>query len=148
MTDTFTKEKRRAIMQAVRRQRTRPEEALAGFLRRERLRFRRNVATLPGKPDFFVCEAGLAIFVHGCFWHGHKHCPKGRSRPKTNRTYWKRKVQRNQKRDRRAARQLRALGISVYTVWECELSAAALPKRTLARLHSPSRRAVQDACPS
>ena len=144
MTDTFTKEKRRAIMQAVRRQRTRPEEALAGFLRKERLRFRRNVATLPGKPDFFVREAGLAIFVHGCFWHGHKRCPKGRLRPKTNRIYWKRKVQRNQKRDRRAARRLRALGISVYTVWECELSVTSLPKRLLSRLRSPNTKAAHN----
>jgi len=142
MTDTFTKEKRRAIMQAVRRQRTRPEEVLAGFLRKERLRFCRNVAALPGKPDFFVPEAGLAIFVHGCFWHGHGRCSKGRMRPKTNTSYWKTKVQRNQRRDCRAARQLRALGISVYTVWECELSATSLSKRLLARLHSSNTKAV------
>lgn len=138
MTDTFTKEKRRTIMQAVRRQRTRPEEVLAGLLRSEGLRFRRNVATLPGKPDIYFSNARLAIFVHGCFWHGHTRCHKGRSRPKTNTTYWKRKVQRNQRRDHRAARQLRALGISVYTIWECELSAAGLPKRLLTRLRSPN----------
>lgn len=138
MTDTFTKEKRRVIMQAVRRQRTRPEEVLAGLLRVEGLRFRRNVATLPGKPDVYFPEARLAIFVHGCFWHGHGRCSKGRMRPKTNTAFWKKKVQRNQRRDHRVARQLRALGMSVYTVWECELSATSLPKRLLVRLHSPN----------
>lgn len=138
MADTFTKDKRRAIMQAVRRQRTRPEQVLASLLRAEELRFRRNVATLPGKPDFYFSKARLAIFVHGCFWHGHPGCHKGRLRPKTNTAYWKTKVQRNQRRDHRATRQLRTLGISVYTVWECELSAVGLPKRLLTRLCSPN----------
>ncbi len=145
MTDTFTKEKRRAIMQAVRRQRTRPEEALAGLLRVEGFRFRRNVANLPGKPDIYLPDARLAIFVHGCFWHGHARCAKGRKRPQTNTTFWEAKIQRNQQRDRRAARQMRALGISVYTVGVCELSAAGLPKRLLARLHSSNTKALQHA---
>lgn len=139
MTDTFAKEKRRAIMQAVRRERTRPEEILAARLRMDGLRFRRNVPTLPGKPDIYFPKARVAVFVHGCFWHGHARCSKGRMRPKTNTAYWKSKVQRNQRRDHRAARQLRALGISVYIVWECELSAAGPPKRLISRLHSPKR---------
>jgi len=142
MTDTFSQEKRRAIMQAVRRQRTRPEETLALLLRRAGVRFRRNVASLPGSPDFYMPAEGLAVFVHGCFWHGHGHCSKGRIRPKTNKAYWKTKVQRNQRRDCRAARRLRALGISVYTVWECELAAAGLPNRLLARLNPQSTKAV------
>ncbi len=114
MTDTFTKEKHRTIMQAVRRQRTRPEELVAARLRMEGLRFRRNVAKLPGKPDIYFPEARVAVFVHGCFWHGHARCSKGRIRPKTNTAYWKSKVKRNRRRDCRAARQLRALGISVF----------------------------------
>lgn len=148
VTDTFTKEKRRAIMQAIRRQGTRPEEVLAGLLRIEGFRFRRNVAALPGKPDVYLAKARVAVFVHGCFWHGHERCSKGRTRPKTNRSYWKTKVRRNQRRDSRAARQLRARGISVYTVWECELSPAGLPKRLLARLHSPNTRGLENAYPS
>lgn len=132
-------------MQAVRRQRTRPEEALALLLRRAGVKFRRNVAALPGKPDFYIPAEGLAVFVHGCFWHGHGHCSKGRLRPKTNTAYWKTKVQRNQRRDHRTARCLRVLGVSVYTIWECELSAAGLPKRLLARLRSPSMKAAPNA---
>jgi DNA mismatch endonuclease (patch repair protein) len=143
MTDTFTKEKRRAIMQAVRRRRTRPEETLARLLRTQGLRFRRNVAKLPGKPDFYFLRAKVAVFVHGCFWHGHARCRKGRVRPKTNTAYWRTKVQRNQRRDHRARRQLRALGISVYTVWECELRTAGLPKRLLTRLGSNAK-ALED----
>ncbi|MCC6124354.1 MAG: DNA mismatch endonuclease Vsr [Pirellulales bacterium] len=145
MTDTFTKEKRRAIMQAVRRKRTWPEDVLAARFRKHGLRFRRNVADLPGKPDIFFSDARVAVFVHGCFWHGHTRCEKGRKRPKTNTTYWKAKIQRNQRRDRRAARQLRALGISVFTVWECELSATGLPKRLLTRLYSSNTKAIYNA---
>ena len=133
MTDTFTKEKRRAIMQAVRRQHTRPEEVLADLLRAEGLRFRRNAAALPGKPDVYFPEARLAIFVHGCFWHGHSRCHKGRCRPRTNRSYWRQKVARNQQRDRSVTRRLRAFGLSVYTLWECEIKDS-LPKRLATRL--------------
>jgi DNA mismatch endonuclease, patch repair protein len=135
MVDTFSPAKRRSIMQAVRRQRTRPEEILANLLRKKGIKFRRNVDILPGKPDFYISVAELAIFVHGCFWHGHKRCLKGRSRPKTNKAYWKAKVDRNQKRDRRVQRELRALGISVYTVWECELQISTIPTRILTLLN-------------
>ncbi|NLX98933.1 MAG: DNA mismatch endonuclease Vsr [Rhodopirellula sp.] len=135
--DTFTKDKRRAIMQAVRRQRTRPEEALALLLRKAGVKFRRNVRSLPGSPDFYVPTQRLAVFIHGCFWHGHRHCAKGRSRPKSNCSYWRRKITINQQRDQRVARQLRRLGYSVYTVWECQLTSNRLPPRLLARLTVP-----------
>ena len=134
MADVFTKGKRRKIMQAVRRQDTAPELSLAQELRRRGLSFGQHPATLPGKPDFYFPKVGLAVFVHGCFWHGHRRCRKGQSRPKTRRKYWQQKIARNQRRDRRDARQLRALGLSVYTVWECEIRRVGVPARLLARL--------------
>jgi DNA mismatch endonuclease Vsr len=64
-------------------------------------------------PDFYFPDHRVAVFVHGCFWHGHT-CRKGTQSPKTNTKYWTTKVARNQIRDRRVARILRNLGISVY----------------------------------
>lgn len=121
-------------MQAVRRARTRPEKTLALLLRRAGVKFRQNVASLPGSPDFYVPAERLVVLVHGCFWHGHSRCRKGRSRPRTNRSYWRQKIARNQRRDRSVTRRLRVFGLSVYTVWECEIGDS-LPKRLATRLH-------------
>jgi len=134
MADVFTKPKRREIMQAVKRERTGPEERLASLLRRLGFGFRRHPKHLPGTPDFYFPRKRLAVFVNGCFWHGHRRCRKGRSRPKTRKRYWERKIARNQRRDRRDARRLRALGIRVYTIWECEIRRVGVPTRLLTRL--------------
>lgn len=145
MTDIFSPEKRREIMQSVRRNRTRPEEILASILRESGIRFRRNVASLPGSPDFFLPDYRVAVFVHGCFWHGHSKCAKGRSKAKTNRAYWCRKILNNQRRDHRDVRRLRAVGISVFTLWECSLSAPMLAKRFASRLRSSNGKAPSNA---
>jgi len=134
MTDTFSRVKRRVIMQSVRRERTRPEDNLATLFRRLGLRFRRNVASLPGKPDFVFQKGALVVFMHGCFWHGHLRCHKGRSRPKTNAVYWLDKVVRNRARDRRVASQLRQRGYSVFTIWECDVKRGILPAKLRMRL--------------
>ena len=73
---------------------------------------------LPGKPDFAFPSAKVAIFVDGCFWHG---CPRCYRQPKKNTKFWREKVQGNQRRDRRASRQLRDKGWKVHRVWECRL---------------------------
>jgi len=132
--DIFTPKKRRSIMQAVRQKGTTPEQTLTEKLRELGYRFRRNEDRLPGRPDVYFPWAKLVVFVHGCFWHGHAGCRKGRSRPKTRRRYWEEKISRNQRRDRRVARSLREAGYSVYTVWECELRKGQIPKRLLTRL--------------
>ena len=131
--DRFTKAKRREIMQAVRRKKTRPEEALARLLNEAGVEYEQNSDELPGQPDFVFWDAATVVFVNGCFWHGHARCRKGRSRPKTNRRYWQEKIERNQRRDRRVARQLRRMGYSVFTIWECELTTA-IPIRLRVRL--------------
>jgi DNA mismatch endonuclease, patch repair protein len=134
MADTFTKAKRRQIMQSVRRKKTKPEETLATLLREKGLSFQQNVEELQGEPDFYFPDANLVVFVHGCFWHGHDGCRKGRSRPKSRRRYWAGKIARNQRRDRRVARELRARGLSVFTVWECQLRKGTVPARLRSRL--------------
>jgi DNA mismatch endonuclease (patch repair protein) len=92
------------------------------------------VEELPGKPDFRFPSAELVVFVHGCFWHGHSRCRKGRSRPKSNRRYWRAKIDRNQRRDRRTVQQLRRMGYGAFTIWECELRARKIPARLAGRL--------------
>jgi len=142
MTDIFSREKRRAIMQAVRRRGTKPEQVVARGLRRLGTRFRRHAHRLPGCPDFYIPEANAALFVHGCFWHGHGACRKGRERPKSNAPYWAAKIERNKRRDRRVTRRLRANGLAVYVVWECEMRSGGMPARiaTLLRKRSAELR--------
>jgi len=104
-------------MSLVRTKRTAPEERVSDELQDRRLRFRVNVHDLPGKPDLVVQSARVAVFVHGCFWHG---CPKHFTVPKHNRRWWVAKIEATRRRDRRKAAQLRRAGWSVVTVWEHE----------------------------
>lgn len=111
---------RSAIMRAVKGRGTGPELAVGAMLRRLKIRAQTNVASLPGSPDFANKTRKLAIFVHGCFWHGHT-CYRGARAPKTNAAYWSEKIARNRARDARVRRQLNALGYRVVIVWECRL---------------------------
>jgi|GEM_PF-913755 len=133
MTDMFDKTERSRIMAAVRSSGTGPENALAAIFRAEHVRVARNVKKLPGSPDFVIAGARIAVFVHGCFWHGHR-CRADRKRPKTNAAYWRRKIQRNIRRDARARRELRKLGYSVYTIWACRIKAGWRPARLLSAI--------------
>jgi DNA mismatch endonuclease (patch repair protein) len=121
-------------MARVRSADTRPERRLASALRRLRLRFRRQGRSLPGRPDFILVDHRAVIFVHGCFWHNHGCRPERRHAPRTNPGYWSAKLARNQARDRRVARQLRAAGWTVFTVWECRVDAPATLARIARRL--------------
>ena len=62
----------------------------------------------------------MAIFVHGCFWHGHVGCSKGKL-PKSNLEYWKPKIVANRKRDSENNSALEAMGWTVVTIWQCEI---------------------------
>ena len=106
-------------MRRVKGKDTAPELVVRRLVWRLGARYRLHRADLPGKPDLVLPGRRLVIFVHGCFWHGHG-C--GRCRiPATRRRYWLAKIERNRRRDRRCARQLRRLGWRVLTVWECRL---------------------------
>ncbi|MFM0670246.1 very short patch repair endonuclease [Paraburkholderia sediminicola] len=82
-------------------------------------RFRLHYTTLPGSPDIVFPSRRAAIFVHGCFWHGHD-CKRGRA-PSSNSGYWLPKLERNQARDQRVANDLRVLGWRVLTIWQCQI---------------------------
>lgn len=90
--------------------------------------FRTNVVDLPGKPDIVIDDADIVVFVNGCWWHGHS-CPRGDRLPKTNVDYWRKKIERNCRRDRRNLRLLRSQGYSVWTLWECKIRRQAMPRR-------------------
>ncbi|MGB4592340.1 MAG: very short patch repair endonuclease, partial [Coriobacteriia bacterium] len=75
---------------------------------------------LPGRPDVAFVGKQKAIFVHGCFWHGHD-CAEGQRTPKSNLDYWLPKIQRNRLRDDENVRALNSDGWSVLILWECEL---------------------------
>lgn len=119
MADNHTPEVRSYNMSHIRSKDTIPEEKLRKYLFSQGFRYRKNVASLPGKPDIVLSKYRTVIFVHGCFWHMHD-C--GRFHwPATNQEYWEPKILRNVERDQQTFKQLEALGWKVIVVWECEL---------------------------
>lgn len=129
MADVFSKAKRSEIMGRVRSSGTSLEKAVEQAIHEEGLEYERDCRSLPGHPDFMVGEQAV-VFVHGCFWHGH-HCKRGDRPPKSNATYWREKIARNARRDRRSQRRLRALGYAVFTIWECQMRAGREPGRVI-----------------
>lgn len=123
-------------MRRIRQAGTAPELRVRELVRTLGHRFRTEVRTLPGSPDLANQRAGWAIFVHGCFWHGHAGCKLYRL-PKTNPEFWQQKVDANRARDRRKNAALRALGLRVVVVWQCELKDAERLLRRLAKLLPP-----------
>lgn len=137
MTDVFTPEKRSAVMRRVKGRDTTPELKVRRALTSLGVRYRLNRKDLPGSPDIVMTGRRLAIFVHGCFWHGHD-CVRGSRVPKANRDYWLAKVARNKARDAAADAALAAKGWRVETIWECDLKdEPALKARLKALLHTP-----------
>src|SRR5437016_973882 len=106
-------------MARVQTKHTKPEIAVRRHVHGMGLRYRLHSAQLPGKPDLVLVRHKKAIFVHGCFWHGHKGCARA-GRPSTNKNFWRIKLDSNLARDIRNRRALRKLGWKVLTVWECE----------------------------
>lgn len=108
-------------MALVRSHNTKPEIAVRKALHAGGYRFRLHRNDLPGKPDLVLPKYNIAIFVHGCFWHGH-HCKRGNRIPSTNREYWLSKIGRNVARDRESIANLQRLGWDARVIWECELT--------------------------
>ena len=116
----MTPEQRFKCMSHNRAKNTGPELLLRRSLWHLGFRYRVNDRCLPGSPDIVLPKYRTVIFVHGCFWHGHKDC-KNYTVPKTNTDFWTAKIARNRQRDQDTWRQLEAKGWSVIIVWECEL---------------------------
>jgi DNA mismatch endonuclease (patch repair protein) len=130
--DHLTPKMRSWNMSRIRGKDTRAEVLVRSMLHRAGYRFRKNVSTLPGKPDIVLPKYKTVIFVHGCFWHRHKGC-KDATTPKTNKAFWKKKFERNVSNDRKHQRDLKKLGWKVVTVWGCQLKK---PERVIRRLEN------------
>ena len=113
-------ENRSRNMSRIRGKDTKPELQLRSLLHRQGFRFRLHSADLPGKPDIVFRRQRTAIFVHGCFWHQHRNCPKA-TIPMNNHDFWKAKLERNVVRDAENLKELQKQGWQVISVWECEL---------------------------
>lgn len=119
VTDRLEPAARSALMARVRQRGTTPELLVRRLLFSRGWRYRLHTRSLPGTPDIVFPRLRAAIFVHGCFWHGHGGCALF-TVPKTRTEYWNRKVEENRKRDADKEERLRALGWTVLTVWQCE----------------------------
>ncbi len=148
MTDTMTAEQRHRCMSHIRSRDTKPELKVRRWLWHHGYRYRLNVKSVPGKPDIVMRPYRTAIFVNGCFWHGHNvqfstaqiensklknekaadpsatliensACCKI---PQSNRAFWVAKIRRNQERDQRNYQLLQENGWQVIVVWECQLT--------------------------
>ncbi len=113
-------ERRSATMRAVKSRDTTPELKVRALLRRFAPHYRLQRKELPGNPDIAYISKRKAIFVHGCFWHGHD-CARGARAPKANADYWRGKIDRNRTRDAANLEKLSARGWRALVVWECEL---------------------------
>jgi|SRR5579859_6434837 len=120
MTDVHSSDTRSFNMSKIKGKDTKPEILVRKFLFAKGFRYRLHERSLPGKPDLVLSRYKAAIFVNGCFWHGHSGC-KYFIVPKTRTEWWLEKIGKNKINDRKNSRKLLALGWNVLKVWECEL---------------------------
>ena len=121
MPDRLTSQQRHNCMSNIHSKNTKPELMVRRWLWSHGYHYRLNVKGVPGKPDIVMRRYRTAIFVNGCFWHGHEGCEKFKM-PKTNVEFWDAKIRRNQERDNQNYQILRENGWQVLVLWECQLS--------------------------
>ena len=134
MSDTMTPEQRSRCMAAIHSKDTKPEVLVRKFLFAKGLRFRVCNRRLPGTPDIVLPKYKTAIFIDGCFWHGHEDCKYSRL-PKTNTEFWKSKIETNKARDIKNANALIAADWHVIRLWECEIRHKATRAELLGNLY-------------
>jgi DNA mismatch endonuclease (patch repair protein) len=143
MTDTMTPQQRHYCMSQIHSKDTTPEKRVRQWLWQHGYRYRLCVKGVPGKPDIVMRKYRTAIFVNGCFWHGHdvelvmsseqlvvksSNCCKI---PQTNREFWVAKIKRNQERDQQNYKVLEENGWQVIVLWECQLKPKKLEQTML-----------------
>lgn len=121
MVDVVSSLKRSQKMAGIKSKNTKPELLVRQALHRRGFRFRLHKRELPGRPDIVLPRYKTAIFVNGCFWHGHD-CRYFKL-PATNTEFWREKIKANQERDELKTKQLIELGYKVISVWECQSKA-------------------------
>ncbi len=127
--DPLTPDERSRRMSLVRSKDTKPEMRVRRLTHALGYRYRLHRRDLPGNPDMVFPSRKKIIFVHGCFWHRHRGCPRCRL-PKTRVGFWKTKLEKNKARDIKNRRELKRLGWNVLVLWECQTEeASSLKKR-------------------
>lgn len=120
-------------MASISRKETQPEILVRKFLFNQGYRYRKNVKTLPGKPDIVLPKYKTVIFVHGCFWHGHKNC-KASKLPETRKEFWANKIKANILRDKKVKKKILSEDYNVITVWQCQLKNKARQQKALTNI--------------
>lgn len=120
MADIFDAASRSYIMSQIKGKNTKPEILVRKYLHALGFRFRLHDRKPPGTPDIVLPKYKTVIFVHGCFWHGHKNC-KYANIPKTRTEWWTNKIIYNQQNDKKAISLLKKYDWKVITVYECQL---------------------------
>jgi len=120
LADTVSKKKRSEIMSKIRGKDTKPELMVRQYLYHNGFRYRKHYRKIPGSPDVYLSKYNTAIFINGCFWHGHENC-KYYKTPKSNTSFWLDKINKNKARDIKNKNDLQNMGIQVIIIWECEL---------------------------
>jgi DNA mismatch endonuclease (patch repair protein) len=132
MIDVVDKATRSRMMSGIRGKNTKPEWLIRRSLHARGFRYRLHAGELPGKPDLVLPKYGAAIFVHGCFWHGHGcHLFKW---PASREEFWRAKIESNIQRDARNIAALLDAGWRVATIWECGLRCKGGPEAAVERL--------------
>lgn len=120
MTDTLSKDKRHINMSHIKSAETKIEIKVRKWLYKNGVRYRKNSRNILGTPDISIKKYKIAIFINGCFWHGHYNC-KLATVPKTNTDFWVDKIKKNKVRDIKIKRELESEGWHVLVIWECQL---------------------------
>lgn len=118
-------------MSQIRSKNTKPELLVRKILYSNGFRFRLHRKDLPGKPDITLSKYKTVVFVHGCFWHGHKDC-RYFVVPKSRTDWWLTKINRNKELDEINAAKLREMGWNVVQIYECQLKKPDLTKTATA----------------
>jgi DNA mismatch endonuclease (patch repair protein) len=132
MADVHTKDQRSFNMSQIKSKNTKPEMLVRRFLHANGFRYKLHDKTLPGKPDIVLPKYKTVIFIHGCFWHGHKDC-KYFVVPKTRTEWWLNKINGNIANDKKAITALKKERWKIIMLWECNLKAGKI-KKTLEKL--------------
>ena len=127
MADVHTKEQRSYNMSRIKGKDTKPEMLVRKFLHANGFRYKLHDKTLPGKPDIVLPKYKIVIFVHGCFWHGHKEC-KYFVVPKTRTDWWLNKINGNIANDAKAIKALKKEDWKIINLWECNLKPLKIEK--------------------
>ena len=134
-TDVHNEKTRSYNMSQIRSKNTKPEILVRKFLFSQGFRYKLYDKTLPGKPDLVFPKYKTVVFIHGCFWHGHKGC-KYFVVPKTRTEWWITKINRNKQLDAEHNARLRKMDWKVITIFECKLK----PKYRIRTLNRLSKR--------